>query len=187
MQPSWTIYFFKVSFSLYMLVSVIVLINLLIAMMSDTYQNIQSQSDIEWKYGLSKLIRKMQKTRTAPSPLNLVTSWIAYLVKPCKNRRSGESKTGVMRLFTGHSFLQDNGISPQQRDASNFPLLRPNPLESQLSLKGSMKIENIVDWNIVRRKYRVRFGTDIEKPLPENSSMEISICNDKFRVQKKKK
>lgn len=44
-----------------MLVTVIVLINLLIAMMSDTYQNIQSQSDIEWKYGLSKLIRNMQK------------------------------------------------------------------------------------------------------------------------------
>jgi len=44
-----------------MLVSVIVLINLLIAMMTDTYHNIQSQSDIEWKYGLSKLIRKMQK------------------------------------------------------------------------------------------------------------------------------
>lgn len=53
--------FRQVFFSLYMLVTVIVLINLLIAMMSDTYQNIQSQSDIEWKYGLSKLIRKMQK------------------------------------------------------------------------------------------------------------------------------
>lgn len=46
---------------MYMLVSVIVLINLLIAMMSDTYQSIQQQSDIEWKYGLSKLIRNMQK------------------------------------------------------------------------------------------------------------------------------
>lgn len=44
-----------------MLVTVIVLINLLIAMMSDTYQTIQAQSDIEWKYGLSKLIRNMQK------------------------------------------------------------------------------------------------------------------------------
>lgn len=44
-----------------MLVSVIVLITLLIAMMSDTYQRIVAQSDIEWKYGLSKLIRTMQK------------------------------------------------------------------------------------------------------------------------------
>ena len=56
-----------------MLVTTVVLINLLIAMMSDTYQRIQvvslflqerpiyiffqAQSDVEWKFGLSKLIR----------------------------------------------------------------------------------------------------------------------------------
>ena len=32
-------------------------------MMSDTYQRIQQQSDIEWKYGLAKLIRNMQRTQ----------------------------------------------------------------------------------------------------------------------------
>lgn len=40
-QPSWTVYLFKGVFGVYMLVSVVVLINLLIAMMSDTYQRIQ--------------------------------------------------------------------------------------------------------------------------------------------------
>lgn len=40
-QPLWTIYLFKGVFGVYMLVSVVVLINLLIAMMSDTYQRIQ--------------------------------------------------------------------------------------------------------------------------------------------------
>ncbi|KAJ8968074.1 hypothetical protein NQ314_002513 [Rhamnusium bicolor] len=40
-RPSWTINFVKVIFGIYMLVSVVVLINLLIAMMSDTYQRIQ--------------------------------------------------------------------------------------------------------------------------------------------------
>ena len=40
-QPYWTEYLFKVVFGIYMLVSVVVLINLLIAMMSDTYQRIQ--------------------------------------------------------------------------------------------------------------------------------------------------
>lgn len=40
-QPQETDYLFKVVFGIYMLVSVVVLINLLIAMMSDTYQRIQ--------------------------------------------------------------------------------------------------------------------------------------------------
>lgn len=40
-QPPWTNYLFKIVFGIYMLVSVVVLINLLIAMMSDTYQRIQ--------------------------------------------------------------------------------------------------------------------------------------------------
>ncbi|KAK9309574.1 hypothetical protein QLX08_000812 [Tetragonisca angustula] len=171
MQPNWTIYLFKISFSLYMLVSVIVLINLLIAMMTDTYQSIQSQSDIEWKYGLSKLIRKMQKTRTAPSPLNLITSWIPYIGKICKNR-SRERKTSIMRLFTGHTYSRDNGLLSQQHDVINFPLLQSSPLESQLSLKYS-RIENVVNWDFVRRKYRVRFGNEIEKSLPEDLSTKL--------------
>lgn len=40
-RPDWTDALFKVVFGVYMLVSVVVLINLLIAMMSDTYQRIQ--------------------------------------------------------------------------------------------------------------------------------------------------
>lgn len=60
-QEYWTAGFFKLTFSAYMLVSVIILINLLLAMMSDTCQRIQAQSDIEWKYGLCKLIRNMHR------------------------------------------------------------------------------------------------------------------------------
>lgn len=41
LRPDWTEGFFKIIFGTYLLVSVIVLINLLIAMMSDTYQRIQ--------------------------------------------------------------------------------------------------------------------------------------------------
>ena len=59
----WTTILFKLIFASYLLLAVIVLINLLIAMMSDTYQRIQQQSDIEWKYGKAKLIRNMQRTQ----------------------------------------------------------------------------------------------------------------------------
>lgn len=49
-QPPWTIYLYKIVFGIYMLVSVVVLINLLIAMMSDTYQRIQVK-DVNYIYG----------------------------------------------------------------------------------------------------------------------------------------
>ena len=72
-----------------------------------------------------------------------------------------------MHLFTGHTFIQDNGVLSQQRDVINFPLLQSSPLENQLSLKDSIRIENAVEWDFVRQKYRIRFGNEVEKPLPE--------------------
>ncbi|XP_018356169.1 PREDICTED: transient-receptor-potential-like protein [Trachymyrmex septentrionalis] len=180
-QPTWTLYFFKVSFSLYMLVSVIVLINLLIAMMTDTYHNIQSQSDIEWKYGLSKLIRKMQKTRTAPFPLNLVTIWAEYIKNVCMKERIAKQKIGrsrgymepdAQRIFP--KFSTNTRMLPLPRAAKeriNFSLLQSSST-SQTSLNNIPKIQNIVDWDIVRRKYRMRFGDEIEKP----SSGEVTLA-----------
>lgn len=61
----------KIVFGVYMMVTVIVLINLLIAMMSNTYQRIQAQSDTEWKFGRAKLIRNMNLTSPTPSPINI--------------------------------------------------------------------------------------------------------------------
>ena len=42
----WTLELFKIVFALYLLVTAIVLINLLIAMMSDTYQRIQVKKKV---------------------------------------------------------------------------------------------------------------------------------------------
>src|ERR1041384_163681 len=61
----------KFVFGIFMMVTVIVLINLLIAMMSNTYQRIEARSDIEWKFGRAKLIRNMNRTLPTPSPINL--------------------------------------------------------------------------------------------------------------------
>ena len=77
----WTIFAFKAVHAAYLTLSIIVLINLLIAMMSDTSCRIQEQSDIEWKFGLAKLIRNMQRTNVAPSPLNLFTTWMVLIRK----------------------------------------------------------------------------------------------------------
>ena len=36
---------------------------------------------MEWKFGLAKLIRNMQRTFVAPTPLNLFTTWMVLIRK----------------------------------------------------------------------------------------------------------
>ncbi|KAI4500539.1 hypothetical protein M0802_004501 [Mischocyttarus mexicanus] len=179
-QPEWTTVLFKLAFGIYMLVSVVVLINLLIAMMSDTYQRIQAQSDIEWKYGLSKLVRNMHRTTMAPSPLNLLTTWITYFFKLCKKRAAKKQRPSLMHMMG----LQRTRMSPRSRmgakwlskvkktqvmhkDSVALSVVHLSPLGSQLSFNNAIRIDNVVDWDIVRRKYRDLYGDNVEKVVEE--------------------
>ncbi|XP_011707020.1 PREDICTED: transient receptor potential-gamma protein-like [Wasmannia auropunctata] len=170
MQPIWTLVLFKLTFGIYMLV-VVVLINILIAMMSDTYQRIQAQSDIEWKYGMSKLIRKMNRTTMAPPPLNLLTTWIMYFVKLCKKCATKKQQ----QLSLTHEMSAR--LSPRTRmvykDRVALSVAQSNPLESQLSFQNVVKIENVVDWDVVRRKYKHPYGEKIKQKLVQESKETI--------------
>lgn len=78
-SPAFSKVIMKFVFGVYMMITVVVLINLLIAMMSNTYQRIEARSDIEWKFGRAKLIRNMIRTSPTPSPLILLMGiWIDY-------------------------------------------------------------------------------------------------------------
>lgn len=79
----------KMIFGVYLVVTSIVLINLLIAMMSDTYQRIQAQSDTEWKFGRAILIRDMSRKSGVPSPFNLFNKLFYSIRLLCK--RTGRS------------------------------------------------------------------------------------------------
>ncbi|RXM29339.1 Ankyrin-1 [Acipenser ruthenus] len=76
--PAFTNVISNFFYGMYLVVTVIVLINLLIAMMSDTYQRIQAQSDTEWKFGRAMLIRDMNRKSGTPSPFNLFTNLFFY-------------------------------------------------------------------------------------------------------------
>ncbi|OTF83114.1 hypothetical protein BLA29_012814, partial [Euroglyphus maynei] len=82
----------KLVFGVYMMVTVIVLINLLIAMMSNTYQRIQAQSDTEWKFGRAKLIRNMTLTSPTPSPINIFVGLPYQVLQKLINLRQDRKK-----------------------------------------------------------------------------------------------
>lgn len=79
--PKYSIYLARSIFGIAVMITIIVLINLLIAMMADTYEKIQEESDTEWKFGRAKLIRNMKKTTPFPSPFILVSQFVFHLSK----------------------------------------------------------------------------------------------------------
>ncbi|KPI96846.1 Ankyrin-1 [Papilio xuthus] len=187
-QPAWTNYLFKIVFGIYMLVSVVVLINLLIAMMSDTYQRIQAQSDIEWKYGLSKLIRNMHRTNTAPSPLNLVTTWLMWLIHRCKSRLTKKKRPSLVHMIgmqrqdqlSARSKAGAKWLSKVKRgqvvpkDSTRLSVVHLSPLGSQLSFNNMTRIENVVDWEIIAKKYRALTRDEPEEPLTKDNEADTA-------------
>ncbi|XP_034538719.1 short transient receptor potential channel 4-like isoform X2 [Notolabrus celidotus] len=83
-------------FGTYNIISLVVLLNMLIAMMNNSYQHIADHADIEWKFARTKLwMSYFEEGATLPAPFNIVPSpksfW--YLVcwfkrQVCKRTRS---------------------------------------------------------------------------------------------------
>ncbi|PBC29986.1 Ankyrin-1 [Apis cerana cerana] len=142
-QPQWTSVLFKLAFGVYMLVSVVVLINLLIAMMSDTYQRIQAQSDIEWKYGLMHMMGLQRAARLSPRS-KMGAKWLAKV------------KKGQVR----------------PKDSVTLSVVHLSPLGSQLSFNSATRIENVVDWDSIRKKYLALAGNEPEKEADKDGKNE---------------
>ncbi|KAK9890744.1 hypothetical protein WA026_012092 [Henosepilachna vigintioctopunctata] len=198
-RPDWTENLFKVVFGIYMLVSVVVLINLLIAMMSDTYQRIQAQSDIEWKFGLSKLIRSMHRTTTAPSPINLITTWLFYLIDICRKRIKKKKRQSMAHLV--QSFKRpESKMSPRskagQKWLSKIKKVQVAPKQSltvsvarasfgsQLSFNlATTRIEHVADWELIANRYRALIGHMDEVKEKSNDNAEEKEEEDNDQVE----
>nr|XP_020490506.1 short transient receptor potential channel 4-like [Labrus bergylta] len=62
-------------FGTYNVISLVVLLNMLIAMMNNSYQNIADHADIEWKFARTKLwMSYFEEGGTLPSPFNIIPS-----------------------------------------------------------------------------------------------------------------
>ncbi|XP_023661069.1 short transient receptor potential channel 4 isoform X1 [Paramormyrops kingsleyae] len=71
-------------FGTYNIISLVVLLNMLIAMMNNSYQHIADHADIEWKFARTKLwMSYFEEGGTLPSPFNIIPSpkSVWYLIK----------------------------------------------------------------------------------------------------------
>ncbi|KAL6060424.1 hypothetical protein STEG23_022632, partial [Scotinomys teguina] len=117
-----------VLYGIYNVTMVVVLLNMLIAMINSSYQEIEDDSDVEWKFARSKLwLSYFDDGKTLPPPFSLVPSpksFIYFIMRianfsKCRRRRlqkdlelgMGNSKSRLnlftqsnSRVFESHSF-----------------------------------------------------------------------------------
>ncbi|KAF2354684.1 Ion transport domain [Trinorchestia longiramus] len=97
---SFTRFWSLLMFGSYSAINIIVLLNLLIAMMSNSYSCITERSDTEWKFARSKLwMQYFESGGEVPPPFNLLPSFGDLLSKKDKNsnRKSFKKKQEEMR------------------------------------------------------------------------------------------
>ena len=79
-------------FGSYSVINIIVLLNMLIAMMSNSYQIIYEKADVEWKFARSQLwMSYFEDGGTLPPPFNMCPSMKMIQNTLGRNRKSGRS------------------------------------------------------------------------------------------------
>nr|XP_060612172.1 short transient receptor potential channel 5 [Anolis sagrei ordinatus] len=97
-------------FGTYNVISLVVLLNMLIAMMNNSYQLIADHADIEWKFARTKLwMSYFDEGGTLPPPFNIIPSpksfwylckWIHKQVCPSQDPEDDEKKHENLKTFT---------------------------------------------------------------------------------------
>lgn len=155
--PSATIPIAKAVFGVYNVLCMIVLINLLIAMMSDTYQRIQTRSDVEWKFGRAKLIRTMEIEVSQPVPLNLFTflvNFVRALYKArCNCRRNIIGMMAAEEEQRKQQQMKKHTISKRGSKQENGLLAMKLENSEIAEHSNDHRIQNVVDWNQMIDKY----------------------------------
>ncbi|KAI6212728.1 CBR-TRP-4 protein [Aphelenchoides besseyi] len=136
----------KLLFGIYLMVTLVVLINLLIAMMSDTYQRIQAQSDKEWKFGRAILIRQMNKRSATPSPINMLTKLLTVLKVAYRNR---------LRICTQKA--QQDLRHEENIDAFSMNGQQDVTTEEAMN-SNNMSLESVIEWSRIVKMYYQQSG-----------------------------
>ncbi|KAJ2941136.1 hypothetical protein O0L34_g10371 [Tuta absoluta] len=91
---SFTRFWALLTFGSYSVINIIVLLNMLIAMMSNSYQIISERADTEWKFARSKLwMSYFDDGDTVPPPFNIIPTpkHVVGWIKHCLSKRESGS------------------------------------------------------------------------------------------------
>ena len=114
-------------FMVYLILAVIILINLFIAMLSNTYSVVQEDSEKEWKYSRVSLIITYSRYSSVPAPLNIFSCFINTICNIFTNHTQVAPDTYLVELDIQNSELINNVL---KRYHKKKELLRTNDISA---------------------------------------------------------
>uniref|UniRef100_I3JDR2 Transient receptor potential cation channel, subfamily C, member 4a n=1 Tax=Oreochromis niloticus TaxID=8128 RepID=I3JDR2_ORENI len=178
-------------FGAYNIISLVVLLNMLIAMMNNSYQHIADHADIEWKFARTKLwMSYFEEGGTLPAPFNIIPSpksfwylmcWIKKQVWRTSSKRPDTIGTLGVRLVSNMFEVLRNlvkrYVAAMIRDAKteegltedNFKELKQDISSFRYEVMGMMKTGNSVESSLAY----------------PNSSLKVSACPQSTQVKSK--
>uniref|UniRef100_A0A663LQH6 Transient receptor potential cation channel subfamily C member 6 n=1 Tax=Athene cunicularia TaxID=194338 RepID=A0A663LQH6_ATHCN len=132
-----------VLYGVYNVTMVIVLLNMLIAMINSSFQEIEDDADVEWKFARAKLwFSYFEEGRTLPVPFNLVPSpkSLLYLLLRIKNCISKPFLCQKKSFKEDAEMNKPLGTSPNLHDLSKMIFLFQLGQRKQSSIRSSDEI-----------------------------------------------
>ncbi|XP_064615660.1 short transient receptor potential channel 7-like [Liolophura sinensis] len=167
-------------YGVFMVCCVIVLLNLLIAMMSLSFSQIQDDADVEWKFSRTQLFFDyMFPGATLPVPLNLIPTpktvfyafkFICGCCKRKKNKTQDLDKDEIETSSDGST--EATGVSPQ-----NGTLVAVNGTNQKFEIKTQTKYKIVIS-RIVRR-----FINDASTSKDDNNE-DDNLKHDLLRIRR---
>ncbi|GAB6026000.1 hypothetical protein CHUAL_011965 [Chamberlinius hualienensis] len=165
----------------YLIMAMTVMINMLIAMMSRSFQDIEDHADREWKFARSKLwMGYFDEGSTLPPPQNLVISpksiyyfarFIFRLVRWCFTRKTNEISNQKMK--------RNSYVSQMfERRKSNISI-RENCDKDSFHNGETIKIPKQVDYQSVMKRLVSRYIHQIKKQLRQDGVSEDDLLEIK--------
>ncbi|XP_074865665.1 short transient receptor potential channel 7 isoform X1 [Carettochelys insculpta] len=177
-----------VLYGVYNVTMVVVLLNMLIAMINNSYQEIEEDADVEWKFARAKLwLSYFDEGRTLPAPFNLVPSPKSFyylimrikmcLIKLCKSKAKNCENDLEMGML--NSKLRKVRFQSSARNSENFTVKKAynKPTRYQKIMKRLIK-RYVLKAQVDRENDEVNEG-ELKEIKQDISSLRYELLEEK--------
>uniref|UniRef100_A0A8C1V2S1 Transient receptor potential cation channel, subfamily C, member 7b n=1 Tax=Cyprinus carpio TaxID=7962 RepID=A0A8C1V2S1_CYPCA len=180
-----------VLYGVYNVTMVVVLLNMLIAMINNSYQEIEEDSDVEWKFARAKLwLSYFDEGRTLPAPFNLVPTPKSFyyliirvkscLIQLCKgkgHRHDNELEMGMLNLRPKTDRHRAN-LRSREENTIKKPI--KNPTRYQKIMKRLIK-RYVLKAQVDRENDEVNEG-ELKEIKQDISSLRYELLEEKSQA-----